>query len=104
LIQIILDHEQKKDPIDTRKAFKNRGWKTIVGFQTSNPIREMVRNLLEDDELIEIFVKCDLKICGIRDSKGLFKKARNGEIKGFTGIDDPYEEPETLKLSLKLTS
>jgi adenylylsulfate kinase len=55
--------------------------------------REMVRSLFDDDEFIEVYVKCDLAICEKRDPKGLYKKARNGEIQGFTGIEDPYEEP-----------
>jgi adenylylsulfate kinase len=50
--------------------------------------------LFENGEIIEVYVKCDLKVCEKRDPKGLYKKAQNGEIQGFTGIDDPYEEPE----------
>jgi len=48
--------------------------------------------------MIEIFVKCDLAICEQRDAKGLYKKARAGEIKEFTGISAPYEEPENPEL------
>jgi adenylylsulfate kinase len=55
--------------------------------------RETVRNLVEEDEFIEIYVKCPLEVCEKRDVKGLYKKAREGIIKNFTGIDDPYEEP-----------
>ncbi|WP_457624513.1 adenylyl-sulfate kinase [Persephonella sp.] len=55
--------------------------------------REFVRNLVEDGEFIEIYVKCPLEVCEARDVKGLYKKAREGLIKNFTGIDDPYEEP-----------
>ena len=58
----------------------------------------MVRNLVEDGEFIEIYVKCSLEECEKRDPKGLYKKARAGEIKGFTGIDDPYEEPVNPEL------
>ncbi len=56
--------------------------------------REFVRSIVEDDEFIEIYVKCSLDICEQRDIKGFYKKARAGIIKNFTGIDDPYEEPE----------
>ena len=60
--------------------------------------REFVRNLVEKDEFIEIYVKCPLEVCETRDVKGLYKKAREGLIKNFTGIDDPYEEPENPEI------
>jgi adenylylsulfate kinase len=55
--------------------------------------RDNIRNLLPEKRFIEIFIKTDLEICEERDPKGLYKKARTGEIKEFTGIDSPYEEP-----------
>lgn len=55
--------------------------------------RNQVRRLVEVDEFIEIYVKANVETCEQRDPKGLYKKARLGEIKGFTGIDAPYEEP-----------
>lgn len=55
--------------------------------------REMVRQLMGKD-FIEIFVRCPVEVCEQRDVKGLYKKARAGEIKDFTGISAPYEEPE----------
>lgn len=60
--------------------------------------RQMARELVEKEEFIEIFVKCPLEVCEQRDVKGLYKKARRGEIKNFTGIDDPYEEPENPEI------
>ncbi len=60
--------------------------------------RELVRNLVEKDEFIEIYVKCPLEVCEQRDVKGLYQKARAGIIKNFTGIDDPYEEPENPEI------
>lgn len=48
-----------------------------------------------------MYVKCDVKECEKRDPKGLYQKARNGEISGFTGIDDPYEEPENPEIVVK---
>jgi len=62
--------------------------------------RDRVRNTLKDGEFIEIFVDAPLEVCEQRDPKGLYKKARAGELKGFTGIDDPYEEPESPELVL----
>ncbi|MDL4842689.1 adenylyl-sulfate kinase [Aquibacillus rhizosphaerae] len=63
--------------------------------------RNNVRNLVEQDEFIEIYVKASLEECEKRDPKGLYKKARAGEIKGFTGIDAPYEEPRNPELTIE---
>jgi adenylylsulfate kinase len=62
--------------------------------------RDKVRNSLKQGEFIEVFVDAPLEVCEQRDPKGLYKKARAGEIKGFTGIDDPYEEPLAPELVL----
>lgn len=69
--------------------------------------RSFVRNIVNQTEFIEIYIKCPLEVCESRDVKGLYKKARAGEIKQFTGIDSPYEEPvnpditiDTAELSL----
>lgn len=59
--------------------------------------REQARKIAADD-FIEIYVKCDLEICEARDTKGLYKKARAGQVKEFTGISAPYEEPITPEL------
>jgi adenylylsulfate kinase len=63
--------------------------------------RDRVRATLEEGEYVEVFVDAPLEVCEARDPKGLYKKARAGEIKGFTGIDDPYEAPESPELILK---
>jgi len=55
--------------------------------------RDAVRGMLPPGDFVEVFVKAPLEVCEGRDPKGLYKRARAGEIKGFTGIDDPYEEP-----------
>ena len=60
--------------------------------------RDRVRSIVEESDMVEIFVKCDLEVCEQRDAKGLYKKARAGEIKEFTGISAPYEEPENPEL------
>ncbi len=62
--------------------------------------RDAARKLHEDGGLkfVEVYVKCPLEVAEERDPKGLYKKARAGEIKGFTGIDDPYEEPTNAEL------
>ncbi|WP_293446038.1 adenylyl-sulfate kinase [Persephonella sp.] len=63
--------------------------------------REFVRNIVDDGEFIEIYVKCPIEVCESRDVKGLYKKAREGLIKNFTGIDDPYEEPENPEIVIE---
>jgi bifunctional enzyme CysN/CysC len=63
--------------------------------------RRMARELLADDEFIEIFVDTPIAIAEERDPKGLYKKARGGELKNFTGIDSPYEEPENPEIRIE---
>jgi len=63
--------------------------------------RKMARDLLEDQEFIEIFIDTPLKVCESRDPKGLYKKARLGEIKDFTGINSPYEVPQNAEIHIK---
>lgn len=63
--------------------------------------REIVKNLVEPDEFIEIFIDTPLEVCESRDPKGLYKKARSGEIKDFTGIDSPYEVPLKANIHIK---
>jgi len=62
--------------------------------------RHMARNLFSDGEFLEIFIDAPLEVVEQRDVKGLYKKARAGELKNFTGIDSPYERPESPDLSL----
>ena len=65
-------------------------------------VRYEIRKIIEEENIpfIEIYVKCSIEECIKRDPKGLYKKALKGEIKNFTGIDDPYEEPEKPDLIL----
>jgi adenylylsulfate kinase len=63
--------------------------------------RDAVRACLDPGDFIEAFVDAPLEVCEARDPKGLYKKARSGQLKGFTGIDDPYEPPLRPELMLK---
>jgi adenylylsulfate kinase len=65
--------------------------------------REFARLRAGDDAFIEVYVQADLETCRRRDPKGLYKKAMNGEIPGFTGISDPYESPLNPDLTLDTT-
>jgi len=63
--------------------------------------RELVRNMMPHGEFIEIFCKTDITVCEQRDVKGLYKKAREGVIKEFTGISSPYEEPQKPEILVR---
>lgn len=63
--------------------------------------RQQVRELLEGNQFLEVFIDTPLEICESRDPKGLYKKARAGEIKHFTGIDSEYQAPESPEIHIK---
>ena len=86
---------------EVAKLFTDAGIITITAF--ISPYREdrdAVRKLLNNGEFIEVYVKCPLDVCEERDTKGLYKKARAGEVKDFTGISAPYEEPLNPELTI----
>ena len=86
---------------EVAKLFVDSG--TIVVTAFISPFkadREQVREMVEEDEFIEIFVDASITTCEQRDPKGLYKRARAGEIKDFTGIDSPYESPINPELHL----
>ncbi|MDA0282306.1 MAG: adenylyl-sulfate kinase [Planctomycetota bacterium] len=86
---------------EVSKLFANAGLITTTAFISPyRADRDAVRALLPEGQFIEIYVNASLETCEARDPKGLYKKARAGEIKGFTGIDDPYEAPENAELVL----
>src|SRR5690606_19455141 len=62
--------------------------------------RQMVRQMVEPGEFIEVYVNTPLNVCEERDPKGLYRKARAGEIKQFTGIDSPYETPKDPEIEI----
>lgn len=83
------------------KLFVDAGVITLTAF--ISPFREdrdKARNLMETEDFVEIFCYCPLEVCESRDPKGLYRKARAGLIKGYTGISSPYEEPENPELKL----
>ncbi len=80
---------------EVSKLFVDAGIIVLTAFISPfEKDREMVRNLVEEKEFIEIFVDTPLEICEQRDPKGLYRKARDGAIKNFTGIDSLYEKPK----------
>ncbi|HTX95073.1 MAG TPA: adenylyl-sulfate kinase [Mycobacterium sp.] len=83
------------------KLFCEAGVITVTAFISPyRRDRDAVRATLRDDDFLEVFVDTPIEICEQRDPKGLYKKVRAGEIKGFTGIDDPYEVPLQPELRL----
>ena len=83
------------------KLFCDAGMIAITAFISPYRIdRDRVRASLGDGDFIEIFVDAPIEVCEARDPKGLYKKARAGELRGFTGIDDPYEPPLKAELVL----
>jgi adenylylsulfate kinase len=83
------------------KLFADAGLVTLTAFISPyRKDRDAVRATMKDGDFIEIFVDAPLEVCEKRDPKGLYKKARAGELKGFTGIDDPYEAPTKPELVL----
>jgi adenylylsulfate kinase len=98
--------EDRKENIrrigEVAKLFVDAGVIAMTAF--ISPYREdrkTARDLLKEDEFIEVFVKCSLSECEKRDPKGIYKKARSGEIKEFTGISAPYEDPENPEIVLE---
>ena len=86
---------------ETAKLMVDAGLITIVAFISPyRSERRMVRELLEEGEFIEVFVSTPLDVCESRDPKGLYKKARAGEIENFTGIDAEYQPPVRAELVL----
>ncbi len=84
---------------EVAKLFVDAGIVAMTAFISPyKKDRQIVRELMEEGEFIEVYVKCSLEVCEERDTKGLYKKARQGIIKNFTGIDDPYEEPENAEI------
>lgn len=87
---------------ETAKLFVDAGLIVMVSFISPfRSERRMARELFAEDEFLEVFVDASLEVCEQRDPKGLYKKARAGEIKNFTGIDSTYEKPERADIRLE---
>ena len=87
---------------EVAKLYLNSGIITLNSFISPTvEIREMARQIIGPEDFIEIYINAPLEVCESRDVKGLYEKARAGEIKGFTGIDAPYEPPQNPALEIK---
>ena len=86
---------------EVSKLFVDTGIITIAAFiSPSNDIREMAANIIGRDDFLEVYVSTPIEECECRDVKGLYAKARRGEIKNFTGISAPFEAPAHPALTL----
>lgn len=86
---------------EVAKLFIDAGVVVLTAFISPfKSDRDRVRSLVGSEEFIEVFVDCPLEICEQRDVKGLYKKARAGEIADFTGISSPFESPENPELTI----
>ena len=86
---------------ETARLFVDAGLIVLVSFISPfRSERRMARALVEEGEFIEIFIDTPLAVCEERDPKGLYRKARSGQIANFTGIDSPYEPPEAAEVRL----
>ncbi|MDO4587092.1 MAG: adenylyl-sulfate kinase [Planctomycetia bacterium] len=87
------------------KLFAESGTIALTAFISPyRADRDRVRDTMSSTDFFEVFVDTPIDICEQRDPKGMYKRARSGEIKGFTGIDDPYEKPLNPELVLKTDS
>ena len=91
--------EDRKENIrriaEVAKLFLDGGIIVICAFVSPyKDDRQMARNLVEESEFIEVYIKCPVEVCMQRDPKSMYKKAVSGRMKAFTGVDDPYEEPD----------
>lgn len=86
---------------EVARLFVDTGIVTIAAFiSPSNALREMAAEIIGKDDFVEVYVDTPLSVCEERDVKGLYKKARTGEVKNFTGISAPFEAPEHPALRL----
>ena len=87
---------------EVAKLFVDAGVITLCAFISPfKDIRKKIRGLFEEEEFIEVYVDTPLDVCKQRDVKGHYRKALMGDIKGFTGIDSPYEPPENAEIIIK---
>lgn len=84
------------------KLYLHTGVICINSFiSPSREMRDLARSIVGAEDFIEIYINAPIEVCEARDVKGLYQKARAGLIKGFTGIDDPYEAPENPNLEIR---
>lgn len=97
-------HENIRRIAEVAKLFLEAGQVVITAFISPTiAMRDLARGIVGEADFLEVYVDAPLEACEARDVKGLYRKARDGEIRGFTGIDDPYETPVAPALRLDTT-
>lgn len=87
---------------EVAKLFCNAGLITICSFiSPTEEIRTIAKNIIGEHDFTEVYVNTPFEVCEQRDVKGLYKKARNGEIKNFTGLDAPFEAPQNPAIEIR---
>lgn len=87
---------------EVSKLFMHCGIVIINCFITpTNDMRRMAREIIGEEDLLEVYINASLAVCEKRDTKGLYRKARLGEIKDFTGINSPFDEPDHVGLEIR---
>lgn len=87
---------------EVAKLFCNAGLITICSFiSPTEEIRTIAKNIIGEQDFTEVYVNAPFEVCEQRDVKGLYKKARNGEIKNFTGLDAPFEAPQNPAIEIR---
>ena len=87
------------------KLFVDTGIITIAAFiSPNNDLREMAAKIIGKDNFVEVYISTPIEVCEQRDVKGLYAKARRGEIKDFTGVSAPFEAPQSPDLELDTSS
>ena len=95
-------HENIRRIAEVGKLFFDAGIVALTAFiSPSQKDRDLERKIIGEENFVEIYINTPLEVCEQRDIKGLYKKARAGEIKNFTGLDAPYETPERPELEIK---
>ena len=95
-------HENLRRIGELSRLFVDAGIVTITAFISPyRSDRQMVRELVGSEQFIEVYLKCSVDVCETRDPKGLYQKAKRGEIQNFTGVSSPYEVPENPELVLE---
>lgn len=99
------DEDSRKENIrrigEVAKLFVDSGQIVLTAFISPyRADRQIVRELVEEGEFVEAYVKASVEACSERDPKGLYEKAKRGEIPNFTGVSAPYEEPENAEIIL----
>jgi len=90
---------------EVAKLFADAGLITIVSFISPyKKDRAFARSLVQQGKFLEVYMKVPLDVCEKRDCKGLYKLSRAGVLKGFTGVDDPYEVPENPEIEIEATN